>query len=294
MFATHLSFKSEIYGEAYATPTAQEKEDPSALFFTASHFNHECVPNARYLTFADVIAVRSRVPIKSGAEIFISYIDIRDGDAAALSSLLVHFRNGCECKPCKLDKIDGPLRLERRNAIKQKLDSEVDELLFLIASRPSGARVKLEGYLASLRSTSSSRASDQLLPEMGLVYGLLSRTLGTSNLSQSLEYELKEIQSSNGVVECIYPGKKAKGSVGRRIPSKILVQSGVSGSTTIGTMALIKNASDCRKAGQPGEMRLWLDAAVEMENIASGGGEPLFKERYLAQLSNYGLSDLFV
>ena len=162
---------------------------PIGLCFepTASLANHSCVPNTAIIFDGRCMTLRALDPIKKGAQIFISYIDVTQTRDERLQELKDRYFFTCQCEKCEND--DGPYKM-------------------LLKSNPA-VEPRLELFLAQkeIREISQARYSEAslvnvqtFLPE---VNSLLSQSRDSSITStQRLHLLKKAFAVSNPLKQC--------------------------------------------------------------------------------------------
>lgn len=259
----------------------------SALFVTASLFNHSCEPNAFWRTYGDIMVVRARLDISSGAELFIPYCSSDNVDVLAR-----HLPAGCTCGLCTLDKLDGIERVRQRaKLVKEEYKNLSNVVLPSLRSRNVEPKTKrlVEAFITKLEATYAP-SRGPLRPDLAdpchLFAELLTLSKDPSDILKAVEYDLKALEAQGGIVERIYgPGGGA-----RRSLKKIKVRATSMGDSLLPVMALVGNVSRCRRVGRIAESRLWAEAALEMERLGSGGGREFFDVRYGDVLPERGIA----
>ena len=86
--------------------------------------------------YGDRMIIRARYDIPLGTGIFIPYCLREVSDEKSVLSK--HFVDGCDCDLCKMDKLDGAVKVRQR---KQLLTKQHDSLQSLVRSSFKNSRV---------------------------------------------------------------------------------------------------------------------------------------------------------
>ena len=108
-----------------------KEKDSSGIWIYPSYFNHSCVPNAKIISFYDVMLIYTNRDIKQGEEIFVNYI----GMAAykKRSQICLEFGFKCRCVLCKLDRSDKSLEI-RQDLIEKGVKKLNEHLIIAVNS----------------------------------------------------------------------------------------------------------------------------------------------------------------
>src|SRR5579859_2830801 len=139
----HATIVHIILRNSFQTGDKQDVEG-EALFYTASFFNHSCMPNAFHIIVRDLIFIRSAVAIPAGSEIFISYVPNSNGESVQERAEHMTHRTVpfvCACALCQFEKENSDMvgkaieltksvkAKEKRSRTSVRTKGEVDELL---------------------------------------------------------------------------------------------------------------------------------------------------------------------
>lgn len=100
-----------------------------------SMMNHDCIGNAAYTFFGDILVLRARIDIDSGQEITAPYTDPMQAYEDRQLHLSVYFSE-CQCQLCRMDRADGQDRRRRRCEL---LQGPVISLHRAVRGSPDGA-----------------------------------------------------------------------------------------------------------------------------------------------------------
>ena len=148
----------------------------SALFLNGSAFNHSCLPNTYHKSVGDLLVVRSRVFIKKGKEVYVSYAPIDVTQALSRWCVLDrHFAgDGCPCAYCVETNKDDEEELEQRRELLEDFDGLFCDII------DSGERsaqmcaeryAELSGMVADVRGTFTGKCD--VKPELVEPYARL-------------------------------------------------------------------------------------------------------------------------
>ncbi|GAA6059916.1 hypothetical protein JCM10212_005299 [Sporobolomyces blumeae] len=266
-----------------------ERDDPwtASLFLRASMVNHSCVSNASWSVVGGVVIVRARTAIKAGEEILIDYGLSTTEDIESFFNK--HFGStSCRCKLCVARTEDGPARIDKRREI---LEQRLDPLASRFEAASADRRLRqhfldaLLRVLADLEKTCPGRHAANLRPELLTPLHLVGEVTGSNTTEvsrrRSITKSLGAIKVSDGLVE--WDGHKVKvvhppinGSVG---PVDVL-------------FGVARRFAVKRDPTENAVAIEWIQAAVEMETLASGGGYAAFRFKHDTTLEQLGLGEL--
>lgn len=252
------------------------------LYPLTALFNHECAPSAVFSTYADVMVVRARTPIKAGEEIYISYQIYELPYETRQKKLSTHFPSGsCQCQLCVEDEADG---LQNRRKRLQLLEQRSSMFELLQTSSPLSAR-KLESWFSSLEAT-YSKPRPLLRSELFLPSTIMSLAYDrTGNVEKYLHYSMIALESQ-GIQLAQVPRKKGKS--GKFSMPKVFILEGALAYSQSAVLLILRIVEMFMRRGRREEAHAWACAAFDLESIASGGGKPFFFTKYQKAFAQVG------
>lgn len=286
-FGAHPPRESTLRAETSDT----ELTSSTLLFSSASIFNHSCDPNALWTILGDVIAVRARVDIAEGDEIFVPYADNLDDDDEGNSVLSKHFPDGgCPCPVCKANRLDGPTRIGRRRHLMTteypKIRADLQTASTSSAPVPHTLARRAKQLVIDLQKTYSP--SHRISMRRALAQGehWLSEVLGAQGqYEQAITHSLLSLQAQGCVIS---PLPLAESALTARVRDAPFAPA----STAVNS--LLVNTARSLRLGRIDAAWMWLKLAMQTADILNGGGKKLFEKMFGAVMSEVGVKDLFL
>ncbi|GAA5823839.1 hypothetical protein JCM11251_003317 [Rhodosporidiobolus azoricus] len=262
---------------------------PSALFPSASLFNHSCMPNAVHSTYGDVFFVRARKAMKQGDELKIPYTTTSDTLEMRNRVFLQHFGRSCDCEPCEADRLDGTQNLQRRQALPtEKLVHFYRAFRNLDRSQITHHALETiyKGLLpvtAEMEGTYTTSRTER--PDLVGFYVLLAELCFPSVdcCLKGTEYTLKALEAAGAPVEVERDEEGLKQVKVLALPFSH-ISDGVRMLLNVAYALL-----HCRNSKKAAESELWVDAAKELARMDKGGLED-FDSRFRRGRSLLGRS----
>ncbi|KAL8279294.1 hypothetical protein RQP46_008331 [Phenoliferia psychrophenolica] len=249
-----------------------DSDSSTALFVRASLINHACAGSAFWQIFGDTIVVRARTSIKAGDEIFVPYVS-----PSAPSSdrvLKKHFPTApCTCALCEGDRIDGPNNLKSRKKILERIPI-LQTSLRESYGRQRGPTPKdlrdTQALVKDLEGTYSSGRQPQLRLDLSQAYHLLAEATPLRHPADATKFDSLSLLSS-GLELDLLPLSSSPSFKIRSLPFFEFDNSGA---------FFLAGAARSLEQGRDREAARWVAIAIEMEDMAYGGGKTMFKARY--------------
>ncbi|KLO07473.1 hypothetical protein SCHPADRAFT_1001647 [Schizopora paradoxa] len=271
-----------------------------ALYAAPSLMNHSCIPSAHAEFIGDAYMVRARRDMKKGEEVTIAYIEKQASFDEKRYRLMSTWRFNCECGVCKADDEDGYDAREIRRTLSKKMD-DIGEQSSVVCDEASFRRLATEAkkFCDNMKRTYHEEHGKKTgglkyeLVQPLRYYGTVLRHLGVVTNDQSytkqvIEVKMQELIASGlKITDMSVSGALHKGK--NTIP---VDTSQVPQFYEFGVIAALEIAQHFRELSDNKRVKRWLNVAVWMENIYSGGGLPVFKFREATALAIVGLSDL--
>ncbi|GAA5915768.1 hypothetical protein JCM6882_003852 [Rhodosporidiobolus microsporus] len=242
------------------------KDSASALFLSASLFNHSCAPNALWTTYGDVIVIRSRTTIPAGAEVFLAYVSAEASVTTRTGVLETHFgKKGCSCELCKLERSAMDKATREDLVVRARAVNDSDE--------PEQAqRRKMVRIVDKIEKTYSPTCSLTLRPELVHPSHDLAEIIGhdkPADRREANKYDLKALEAAGAVLD------RSKNDI-KVLEGPVVAQDMAVPLLIACAARLAMNHSDKDDAGA----RLYVRAAIRMDHIIRGSDARRFAGKW--------------
>ncbi|KLO04133.1 hypothetical protein SCHPADRAFT_947939 [Schizopora paradoxa] len=271
-----------------------------ALYAMPSLLNHSCMPSTHAEFIGDAYVVRANRDMKKGEEITIAYIDKGVSFDEKRFRLMSTWRFNCECGVCQADDEDGYDAREARRALSKKMD-DIREQSKVVSDAMSFRRLAAEAK-AICENMKRTYHEEHGKKAGGLKYELVKPLRSYATVLRLLGAVTKDKACTKRTIEVMMQHLTVSGfkitdmSLTGALPEGELPlpvdTSQVPQSFTFNVAAALEIAQHFRELGDDKRTKRWLDVAVWMESVYSGGGLPVFKLREAEALERVDLSDL--
>ncbi|BGP50496.1 hypothetical protein JCM10450v2_006415 [Rhodotorula kratochvilovae] len=174
----------------------------SGLFLVGSGFNSSCLPNASWVCYDDILAVRARTAIKKGKEVYIAYSPVDDNFDTRQDILKVHFPNGCPCAYCVDERRETDEIVDQRDALYDEFGLISGEVQ--TQAHAPAIVAKLLPLIKRIEATYSPTRGP-VRPRLVMAYVALSQLTDLTKAKPvralSTPYDLKALEASGAVIE---------------------------------------------------------------------------------------------
>ncbi|OWA51121.1 hypothetical protein BV898_15618 [Hypsibius exemplaris] len=176
-------------------PGHEPSEDGSALFVSASYFNHSCIPNAIY---NDVVVFHVFKPVACGEEVTVAY----EGESAEpFTARKKNYQARgflCNCQLCQLDQAEPEGERKARDALiaaERELLDPYRKNGVMIAIPPAGILKSHRGVIQKLERSYSTLADRKSSLKSALFMPYVCQALTSGNRVKFVDYAEKAFES---------------------------------------------------------------------------------------------------